>query len=734
MKVVKWILIGLVVLVVAVGATFYAILRSLNTDELRGFIEAQAEQATGRKLRLKGPIDLSVSLTPAIVLKDVSFDNADWGSRPELLDVGQVEAQVALMPLLQGRYVIQRVVIENADILLETDKKGEGNWALSTGGAKGGAAGAGSAGGSTASGTPVVPEVGSVEIRDSRLVYRDGATGESLLLNLDSLEVKPDGDQLKVSAEGSYQEAPFELSGRLGGLPILMKGGDLPVQLSGKIAGAEVSADGRITDLKGAATPDIKVQLQAESLDQFDKLAGSSLPPLGPLAFSGRIGLDAGLITVDGMALSLGGSDLAGTLTASLKGARPAVLADLTGAKLDLSDFAKAGAGEKAVSTAPVDQAEQKAADQQAKEARQTETAGGQPYVIPDTPLPLAALKLADAQVKLKLGQLIVDPELTLGDVELALRLENGKLDISKLRAKAFEGQLDGTLSLDAGKSPAPLATKVDVKGLSVGELLKTYAGSQDLETSLDVALDLKGRGDSPRAIASSLNGSSEIVGGEGVINNRILAIVATGLDQILGPLFGGEKETKLNCLVSRFRFENGLAVSQAQLLDSSTFSLAGAGTVNLKNENLDLKFDTRTREAALVSLAIPFVVRGTLADPKPAPDALGAAMKASEFVGGGSNPLAALGEMVSGQGGQAGGGTAAPAATENSCVTALEQTADVPASKTPIGSVKESLDKVLKGDDAQKALDSAKDTLGKGDVKKGLDDVKKGLEGLFKN
>src|SRR5690606_6266851 len=173
MEVVKWILVGRAVVVVALGVTGCAMLASLETEELRGLIESEVEKATGRKLRLAGPIDLSISLTPAVVLNEVSFDNADWGSRPELLDIGRVAVQVDLLPLLQSRYVIERIVIEQADILLETDAAGEGNWALQTGApaapAEGGTA-------ETASGKPVVPEVGSIVVRDSRLVYRDGAT------------------------------------------------------------------------------------------------------------------------------------------------------------------------------------------------------------------------------------------------------------------------------------------------------------------------------------------------------------------------------------------------------------------------------------------------------------------------------------------------------------------------------------------------------------------------------
>src|SRR5690606_5316360 len=142
---------------------------------------------------------------------------------------------------------------------------------------------------------------------------------------------------------------------------------------------------------------------------------------------------------VDDMALSLGESDLAGKLTANLQGARPAVLAELTGTKLDLADLqAATERQEEPVSTAPGEPAGGEEAAQQGDGQDQA----GSRYVIPDTPLPLALLQSADAEVTIKLGQLVVDPETTLDDVDLALRLENGRLELSKLAAKAFEGSL----------------------------------------------------------------------------------------------------------------------------------------------------------------------------------------------------------------------------------------------------------------------------------------------------
>ena len=81
---IKWILTGLLALVVAVVVAGVAVLSTMEFEELRGVIEAEAEKATGRKLTIAGDIDLEISLSPAIAVEDVRFANAEWGSRPAM--------------------------------------------------------------------------------------------------------------------------------------------------------------------------------------------------------------------------------------------------------------------------------------------------------------------------------------------------------------------------------------------------------------------------------------------------------------------------------------------------------------------------------------------------------------------------------------------------------------------------------------------------------------------------
>ena len=108
--------------------------------------------------------------------------------------VDRFELQVALLPLIGGTIEVRRLVLVEPEILLETDPDGRGNWQLA-------AAPAGAEETDSGGGTPLLPEIHELILRDGKLTYRDGKTGETLTLALSGLSAKAasGSDPLEVS-------------------------------------------------------------------------------------------------------------------------------------------------------------------------------------------------------------------------------------------------------------------------------------------------------------------------------------------------------------------------------------------------------------------------------------------------------------------------------------------------------------------------------------------------------
>lgn len=683
----KWILTGIVGLLVAVVVAGYVVLTTLDLEQYRGLIEAEAKKATGRDLAVAGPIDLKVSLTPAITVEDVSLSNAAWGSRPEMVKLKRFELQAALLPLLSGNVQVKRLILVEPDILVETDAEGRGNWVLDTavpsgegtteGGPEGGTSGGETSGGGTAGPGGLNLAFDEIGIVQGSLTYRDGQTGAEHRVLLDELTGRATGSDspINLALSGSYNDLAFTLDGVFGSFDQL-SGGPFPVQLTAQAAGATLGVEGSIAQPLAGQGADLKISAEGESLADLGAALGNALPPIGPYDVAARVSQEGEAIKLSELTAKVGASDIAGAATLSLAGPRPALSGAFSANLIDLADFGAGAGGEAA--------AGEGAGDEAAAGGGDTVSAGTGRYVFRDDPLPLDGLQAADAEITLKAALLRLQENMELADLDLTLSLQSGRLAVQPLTAGFSGGRIEARVDLDGGQTTPPLTALLTVDDLDYGRLLQTMGIDDTVAGTMDVDVDLKGAGASMREIASSLNGRSEIVSNEGVITNKLLKIVAVGLGDVLGPLLGGDDDARLNCMISRFDIRNGMATSQAMVVDTEQFTVSGGGTVNLRAEELNLTFDTATREASIASLAVPFNVTGTLASPSVAPDPLGTALGIAKTAGMVINPVAGIGVLIGDKvAGSAGGG-------DNPCVVAVDESAGGAAEPSVIESVTE--------------------------------------------
>ncbi|WP_366555937.1 AsmA family protein [Aquibaculum sediminis] len=721
---IKWALLLVIAVPVAVLVVGYIILTSQDFDEIRRLAENEVQKATGRELQIEGPIDIALSLTPAIRLEGIRFANAPGGGAEDMARAERLEVQVALLPLLQSEIEVQRLVLVDADILLETDAEGRANWDFSQDSADGEEQPAEPASDGGAQGEPQLPRLEAVTIENARVTWRDGRSGESLALTVEEAQISETENSLNLDVSGTYQEIPFALEGQVGAPALILSGADVPVDLEGHLADTAFAVEGLVTAPDENPGADLHISLDGSDLPALSRLAGRDLPDIGAYSLAGRFGYSSDALTFEAVEGSLAESSFqaegqvaglnegAPRVEARVRGEGPALeaLASLGGAEapplgawtldtalvaapdgITLSDLS-AQVGENAV-TGQVELA--LGGDRPRLNARiasdfldltalmpeGSEDDGGDdssgsgedsPFLIPDTPLPLDALRTLDGEVELQVGRLRLPNELELESIDVLARLSAGDLTLEPRNLSFYEGQLSGQLRLDASQQPPALVSDLTLSGLNLGRLMREREISDSMQGLLDARLDLSGRGNSPRTLASSLNGESELEVGEGVISNRLLAIVGSGLNEIMNPLFGEQDTTSLHCVISQITFEDGVATNRAALIDTSTFSVAGSGRVDLRDESLDMHFDTSSRVPALVSLAIPFNVRDTLKEPRFAPDPLGTAQRAAEMAGIAIAPPAALSAML--------GMSESEAESENPCAVALEAAGTEPA------------------------------------------------------
>ena len=540
----KWIKIagGLVVVLIGVVVAGAAILGSMDFNQYKGLIAEQAKKATGRDLQIAGDLHLEISLNPAIAVDGVTFSNAEWGSKPAMATVERFAAEVSLIPLLSGQVVVNRLLVEGVDLLAETDKNGVGNWEFAPG-EKPAAADSG--------GATTLPSVDKVVMRDIKVTYKDGVSGEEHRVALDELTAAAGAvdEPVKIDAKGSLNEKIFSLAGTLGSVEQMTSSeGVYPVDVTAEALGVEASYKGTLGTPGGNIAVDGQLAVAIASLEETLSEAAAivpqvkDVPPIGAdkIDLSSKVTFDGKNATLNGMSLQAGKTDVAGSARAAI-GGRPNVEVALTSNLIDLDELLPQGE-EKSEAPAP----------KQPSDGR----------VFPKDPLPLDGLKAADAKVSFD-GKKVVVQGNHIEDVSVRLTLKNGNLQVDPLSAVVAGTKITGNVGLNGGANVPTLVAKLNATGLDYGELMRQRGITDIASGKLDADVDVKGAGKSVRAIMASLNGKLFVNTENGKLDSNALNIVSSDVMSAL-PGFNSKDDKTIKCGVVHFDIQDGIANAKA--------------------------------------------------------------------------------------------------------------------------------------------------------------------------
>ncbi len=630
----KIVLIGLlaIVLILVVGVV---ILLNLDFNEYKEQIATEAKKATGRELKIGGDLKLNLfTLSPGLAVNDVRFANAPWGSRKDMARFDRFEVKVSVPPLLGGKLVVKRLVLTGADILIERNKAGRGNYEFTAAAAPGKKTPTATqparkqkkASGDSAPGA--LPSVGidEVLIDRARLTYRDAASGQKLVLGVKRMRLRGGTDDpLEIEIDGDFNKAPFRVDGRFGPLAQLLKAAKpWPLSVDVKAGGATVGVKGTVAEPLKSANLDVKFSVAGKTLSDLSGFAGAPVPPLGPYALSGRLkGRADTAVTLSGLSVKMGKSALSGGAKINLKG-RPAASVTLKSDFLDLADFVKPTGGP----------AKKKSAAKKGKRpAAKSKKKSGR--LFPADPLPLDGLRAADVSLDMQVKKVLAQG-IQMRNLRVKLQLRDGDLSVRPLTAGVAKGKIDSQIRLNASQATPQLSIKLSGKKIDIGRLLAELGVTDVIIGTVDTKIDLSGSGTSVRKLMAGLNGKTSIVMGKGRMKSDALDSVVGGAAKVVTQLVFGKKSeyTVVNCFVNQFDMKNGVAKSRNTVFDTEYARIVGTGKINLGTERIAMDVDPQPKSAELNAAAVPLEIRGTLAKPTYALDKAAAVGRIGDIVG----------------------------------------------------------------------------------------------------
>jgi AsmA protein len=302
--------------------------------------------------------------------------------------------------------------------------------------------------------------------------------------------------------------------------------------------------------------------------------------------------------------------------------------------------------------------------------------------------LPFALLRTADADIKLDIG-LLRSGGADYRAIDTRAVLAAGKLAVDPFSADTPGGRLNATLSADASQPNPPVHVVLHAPGLALKSLLVLLHVPSIASGTMQVHADLSGAGESPHAIAASLDGSAGVAIAGGTIDNRLLgSLLGKVMDSLNAlDLVGKGGSSDLKCFAARMQARHGIATIQPLALSSSLLTMTGSGTVNLGGEALAIELRPQARLGG-TPVVIPVSVTGPIRNPRIGVNKIGAAESNAGTVAdallGKATPLGALGGLIGGDKIAGGASDVCPAALAEARGQAAPTSAPASASAKP--------------------------------------------------
>jgi hypothetical protein len=440
-----------------------------------------------------------------------------------------------------------------------------------------------------------------------------GSMNDLSVSDADLLMTSPEG--LKISARGDikhirpeednpFQQIIMELSATAPDMTAIQKLTDLdfpdlgPVSMSASVNDRDGSlniemlqirtgpekmptllVEGQMHDILNTEQMDFSVSFEAATRPWLEKFYGHSVPEEHRL--KGKVSLSGSTdhFDIEGTATS-GKTNIKTAIEVSRVNERRRVVANVSAPKIYLDDFGiYPEAGEKK-ETAKKD-----------KKIRREKIFSDEPYLFPE---------LNDLDLSFRLDtEEVIGIGFILNDLNIDIELNDGLMLIGPARVTYADGFVSLESTLDMRGSEPGMKLNLKAEDIDIADLFSYAHSPMILGGHLNLSIDLQSSGDSPRSLASTLNGELGISIEHGQIKRTADLLGADAIDFLTTSGKLGTYQ-KLNCLALNFEFNDGIGNSQVIYIDSPGVRSRGKGTVNLREETVDFVIQPKPKKGQL--------------------------------------------------------------------------------------------------------------------------------------
>lgn len=263
-----------VLLAVVAGGVLY-LFSTVDPGRVMALVANQVKAETGRDLKIRGSVSVSLFPQIAVVARQVSLSNPDWAADPDLIEAERLSIAIRWAPLLQQRVVIDNVSLTDAVLSLQAapvGKRLKANWVMAP---------------VTVDATPATSDnalaidLKQIELNRVQIRYRDDSGSIIRTAYVNRLNVVESDAQSRWQGDFNMNGLPISLTGQTTALSqIVADLGTRPtvidIKLNTGLAGQSILLTGQANLVPDTPpTLDLKLQSQALDLKTLDGLVAS---------------------------------------------------------------------------------------------------------------------------------------------------------------------------------------------------------------------------------------------------------------------------------------------------------------------------------------------------------------------------------------------------------------------------------------------------------------------------
>ena len=537
--------LGGIVLLGGLGAWYAS--ATIDPAQLAKLLSSSVKSATGRDLKIEGPISLSVFPKIAVRAERLSLSNASWAQASDMLTLKYIELNIKTLPLMSARVEIDNIELHGVNVYLQANAAGKVNWDLDDG-APASNTPADKVASSTDSGDSSFIGIEKLSLADAQIQYRNALNEESNY-QVRRLSLERSGNKTALAFSGIYRDLSIDISGKTGLISELLKNWE-------------------------SATVQFPVDL-------------NMVVNKKSLALKGNFKKDPKEDAVLDMMLSSKSFDWP-TLASSQNKAT-----------------SKAGITVSSAENKPVRKSS--------------------PYLFSNESLPFNSLPKLQGKISIDIAELGLPARKPIENLKANMILQGNAIDISHLTFQMGKGTADLQMKMANLDGPAPT---VQLSGATKDFILESLLARLDPSSkvsggNMKLALDLQLSGNSLHQMAANSTGKIQVSIDQAKMGSNFLNdagdFVITVLDS-MNPLRKKSSETVVECAVAYLPIHNGqMSIANTVGMETDRLNVVLAGSINLKNEAVNLTIDPKEKSGFTTGLDLAGLVKvgGTLSHPK---------------------------------------------------------------------------------------------------------------------